>query len=216
MKRRRAHGHPRPARSRAARARRALPSILLAGATFFIPHAGKGTPKSRHSSHTSTHGKTLPQPAEAGDVPVGHVSFTTEFRLPPKIAYEHLIQEAAARYRLDPVLIRAVILTESAFNATAVSSAGALGLMQLMPAVAAELGVRNAFDPRENIMGGVRYLRQLLEAHDGDLALALASYNAGPGNVARYHGVPPFPETRNYIRKITAIVDGGRGEMILD
>ena len=92
---------------------------------------------------------------------------------------------------------------ESSFNATTVSPAGAKGLMQIMPAIAKEMGVTDPFDPRQNIMAGARYLRQLLDAHKGNLALTLASYNAGPGAVARYKGVPPFRETRNYVRKIT-------------
>jgi soluble lytic murein transglycosylase-like protein len=187
--------------------------MLLCGAAFFVPHAGKGPPKSRHSGASSSHHRAAHPTAVAGDVP--RVEVSAQYRLPPQ-AFEPLIYEAARRYQLDAALIRAVILTESAFDPFAVSTAGALGLMQLMPALAAELGVEDPFDPRENVMGGVRYLRQLLEAHDGDLALALASYNAGPGNVARYGGVPPFPETRSYIRKITRLIDNGRGELILD
>lgn len=126
--------------------------------------------------------------------------------LRPEDAYEHLIQEAAKRYRLDPALLRAVMQTESAFNPAAVSPVGAMGLMQLMPALAEEMGVGDPFDPRENVMGGAKYLRQLLDAHRGDIRLTLASYNAGPGNVKRYRGVPPFKETRNYVRKITHLL----------
>ena len=103
-------------------------------------------------------------------------------------------------------MIKAVMQTESAFNAMAVSPVGALGLMQLMPDVAAELGAVDPMDPRENIMAGSRYLRQLLDANRGNLKLALASYNAGPGNVANYRAVPPFKETQNYVKKITALL----------
>jgi len=122
----------------------------------------------------------------------------------PRHAYDHLIQEAAAKYHLEPALIRSVMCMESGFDPAAVSRVGALGLMQLMPDVAAELGVTDPFDPRENIMGGAQKLRNLLEQHHGNLALTLASYNAGPGAVAA-HGnkVPPFPETQNYVRRIT-------------
>jgi len=116
------------------------------------------------------------------------------------------VDEAAVKYRLDPRMIKAVIQAESAFNAMAVSPVGALGLMQLMPDVAEELGVTDALDPRQNIMAGSKYLRRLLDSHDGNVRLALASYNAGPGNVAKYRAVPPFKETRNYVKKVTALL----------
>lgn len=135
-----------------------------------------------------------------------HVDVATEFEVvPAREAYEAIIQEAAAEYDVDPALIRAVMQAESAFHPYAVSRAGAEGLMQLMPALADEMGVSDSFDPRENIRGGVRYLKQLLDRHNGNLDLALASYNAGPGNVARYGGVPPFRETRNYVKTIKAL-----------
>jgi soluble lytic murein transglycosylase-like protein len=134
------------------------------------------------------------------------VDVDTEFEaVPPNQAYEDIIQEAATEYDMDPALIRAVMQTESAFHPYAVSRAGAEGLMQLMPALADEMGVSDSFDPRENIMGGARYLKRLLEYHNGNLDLALASYNAGPGNVERYGGIPPFRETRKYVKTIKAI-----------
>lgn len=125
--------------------------------------------------------------------------------VPADEAYEDIIQEAAAEYDMDPALIRAVMQTESAFHPYAVSRAGAEGLMQLMPALADEMGVSDSFDPRENIMGGARYLKRLLDYHNGNLDLALASYNAGPGNVERYGGIPPFRETRKYVKTIKAL-----------
>jgi soluble lytic murein transglycosylase-like protein len=128
----------------------------------------------------------------------------------PGHAYDDLIAEAAEKYNLDPVMIHAVMQTESAFNALAISPVGALGLMQLMPEVAAELGADDPMDPRQNIMAGSRYLRQLLDAHRGNIKLALASYNAGPGNVAKYGGTPPFKETRNYVKKVTGLLADAR------
>jgi Rod binding domain-containing protein len=120
--------------------------------------------------------------------------------------YEPIIARAAERFDLDPALVRAVIAQESAGDTTAVSPRGAKGLMQLMDGTAAELGVRNPFDPEENIFGGCLYLRKQLDAWDGDLDSALAAYNAGPETVRRYGGVPPFPETREYVRRINAAV----------
>lgn len=142
----------------------------------------------------------------AGKMVIPQVDVATEFEVvPPSEAYEEIIQEAAAKYELDPALIRSVMQTESAFHPYAVSRAGAEGLMQLMPALANEMGVADSFDPRENIMGGARYLKRLLDHHNGNLDLALASYNAGPGNVARYGGIPPFRETRRYVKTIKAL-----------
>jgi soluble lytic murein transglycosylase-like protein len=114
-----------------------------------------------------------------------------------------LIIASAARNQLDPVLLYAVIQQESAFNSRAVSPKGARGLMQLMPATATRFGVRNVFNPQQNIEAGARYLRFLLDTFEGDLSLALAAYNAGEGNVRKYMGqMPPFRETINYVSEI--------------
>src|ERR1700694_1253951 len=116
---------------------------------------------------------------------------------------EVMVREVSARYNVDPALIRSVIETESNWNSKAISSKGALGLMQLVPGTARQLGVNNAFDPKQNLDGGVRYLHTLLERYNGDLDRALAAYNAGPGDVWRARGVPHFRETRDYVRKVT-------------
>lgn len=132
----------------------------------------------------------------------GMVRTSETFRLAPESAFEELIHEAATRFRLAPALIRAVIRAESGFDPGAVSRAGAKGLMQLMPALAADMGVTNAFDPRENIMAGAQHLSALIAEQNGNIALALASYNAGPAAVERYGGIPPFKETQRYVKTI--------------
>lgn len=115
---------------------------------------------------------------------------------------EALIDEASKVQRLSPALIKAVIRAESNFNPRAVSSAGAQGLMQLMPATAEDLRLGNPFDPEENIQGGTRYLRYLLDRFDQDLSLAIAAYHAGPGTVSRHGGVPPIEKTKHYLKKV--------------
>jgi soluble lytic murein transglycosylase-like protein len=116
--------------------------------------------------------------------------------------YRDLVEAAAKRYNVDADLISSVIAVESSFDPKAVSRKNARGLMQLLPETAARLGVRDIFDPRENIDGGTRYLRELLQQYNNDVALALAAYNAGPDRVQQYGRVPPFAETISYVRRV--------------
>jgi hypothetical protein len=120
-----------------------------------------------------------------------------------------LVEQTASRYQVDPDLIRAVIRVESGYDPKAVSSKGAMGLMQLIPATAQRFGVANPFDPKQNIEGGVNYLKHLLDLFGGDLNLSLAAYNAGEHLVQRSGGIPAIPETQNYVRKITSIYQPG-------
>lgn len=115
---------------------------------------------------------------------------------------DQIVFEAARKYALPPSLVRAVARAESSLNPTAISPKGAQGVMQLMPGTARDLGVVNALDPEDNVDAGARFLRQLLEKYQGRVAEALAAYNAGEGAVARHKGVPPYRETRSYIRKV--------------
>lgn len=124
---------------------------------------------------------------------------------PTKAAVHTIMTEAASAFNLDKALVRAIIQTESAFDVHATSAKGARGLMQLMPETAARYGVRDIFDPEQNIWGGTRYMRDLLEKFNQDLPLALAAYNAGENAVVRYGGIPPYPETRNYVQKVMAL-----------
>jgi soluble lytic murein transglycosylase-like protein len=121
--------------------------------------------------------------------------------------YAAEIDAAAQRHGLDPALLRGLIRQESGFNADAKSPAGAMGLTQLMPATAAGLGVTNPSDPAQSIEGGAKYLKQQLDRFGGDVAKALAAYNAGPGAVQRYNGVPPYAETQQYVQKVQAYAD---------
>jgi soluble lytic murein transglycosylase-like protein len=144
------------------------------------------------------------------DVPTDQIEgFEKDLSPPPSLrapadprTVSAAISSASDRHRIDPDLISSMIRAESGFNPNAVSRKGAQGLMQLMPQTASRLGVADAFDPGANVDGGTRYLRELLERYDFDLVKALAAYNAGPGKVEQYRGIPPYRETRAYVSRI--------------
>jgi soluble lytic murein transglycosylase-like protein len=133
-----------------------------------------------------------------------NVMATGASELPADVPYGAEITAAAKKHGLDPALLAGLVKQESGFNPNAGSPAGARGLTQLMPGTAAGLGVTNVLDPAQSLDGGAKYLRQQLDAFGGDVARALAAYNAGPGAVQRYGGVPPYAETQNYVRVVQA------------
>jgi hypothetical protein len=124
---------------------------------------------------------------------------------------DQLVEQTASRYQVDPDLVHAIIRVESGYDPKAVSNKGAMGLMQLIPATAQRFGVANPFDPKQNLEGGVNYLKHLLDLFGGDLSLSLAAYNAGEHSVQRSGGIPAIRETRNYVRKVTSIYQPGDG-----
>jgi soluble lytic murein transglycosylase-like protein len=184
---RRAHERPARDRRRQNRRRARLRSLLFT-ALALLPH------QFRHNVLKSASGPRVTTSIDSFEP------------MSPREAYNDIIHEAALTYAVDPALIRSVMQAESGFDPAAVSRTGAAGLMQLMPDLAAELGVEHVFDPRENIMAGARYLRQLLDRHHGNVKLTIASYNAGPGAVDRYGRVPPFKETQNYVKRVTNLL----------
>jgi soluble lytic murein transglycosylase-like protein len=131
--------------------------------------------------------------------------------VPPE-QIDQLVQQNADIWQVDPALIKSVIANESSFNANAQSPVGAQGLMQLMPETAASLGVKNPYDPAQNVAGGTRYLRSLLDRFKGDTRLAVAAYNAGPGAVEKYGDVPPYAETQSYVKNVLGSLDQYRAQ----
>ena len=126
---------------------------------------------------------------------------------------ESIFEKAAKTYNVDVELLKAMAKAESDFDPNATSKSGAMGIMQLMPATAKGLGVTDAYDPEQNIMGGAKYIASLLEKYDGNVSYALAAYNAGSGNVDKYGGIPPFEETQNYVTKILGYLQNGGVEV---
>ena len=161
-------------------------------------------PKPQASPSPLAAAPAQPAPADAPASGSANVVKTAPFVSAPPAALDRVVQQTAERNHVDPQLVRAVISTESNWNPGAVSSKGAMGLMQLAPETAHRLGVGNAFDPAQNIGAGVAYLGMMLERYKGDVNKALAAYNAGPGAVDRFGGIPNFRETRNYVAKVTS------------
>lgn len=154
----------------------------------------------------------LPEAAISGYVPdeiVEEVAAAVA-AAPPGVDLDALIAETARRHHLNPALVRSVVAVESAFQPDAVSAKGAQGLMQLMPQTARSLGVADPFDPAQNLDGGTRHLKDLVARYGGNLDLALAAYNAGQGAVAKHRGVPPYRETRQYVKKVLERYRKGR------
>ena len=189
--------------ARAIAGRLLLAAVVLAAGGLPIPVVSAGAVRLvdgdgvLHLTNVPTDPRYRGQPGTTGIASV---------RIPPTdrsaSRYAAEIQEISARYGVSAALVEAVVRTESGFDPAAVSAKGAGGLMQLMPGTAQALGVVDRFDPRDNIIGGVRHLRYLLDRYQGSLSLALAAYNAGEGVVDTYRGVPPYPETQQYVRQV--------------
>ena len=151
-------------------------------------------------------------PQDLGPVAGHPLPFVKKKNRHPLAVYDPIIRAASKRYNIDPNLIKAVIFAESSAKAHAVSGKGARGLMQLMPRTARSLGVSDLSHPGQNIDAGTRYLKQMMDKYDGNIKLALAAYNAGPGTVSRYQGIPPYRETRQYIQKVMTYYNGRKSE----
>lgn len=194
-----------------------LTATMALAATTLLGLAAPQTSASETARHLVdadgvVHLTNVPADPRYRGLPGATGTTTGWLRLPPRSLprYAAEIQAIAREHGVSPGLITAVMRTESGFDRAAVSPKGAGGLMQLMPGTAAALGVVDRFNPRENISGGVRHLRYLLDRYQGSVALALAAYNAGEGVVDTYRGIPPYPETQQYVRRV--LTEAGLGE----
>ncbi len=163
--------------------------------------AGNSKSKRLRSTVTAQHSKTTPPPA-----PAPSRARLASSKYPS--TYVDIINTACGRHGIDPALVHAIVKVESDFNPYALSQKGAMGLMQLMPQTAVVMNVGNSFNPDENIAGGVKYLRYLIDRYEGNLPLALAAYNSGETAVKKWGTIPPFPETQNYVQRIMKIYNG--------
>ena len=154
------------------------------------------------ASFASLVSSALDANSDAGQTASTQESVSQVPAIVPPAQVDRLVTANASAWGVDPALVKAIIANESGFDANATSKTGAQGLMQLEPGTAAELGVRDAYDPAQNISGGTRYVRGLLDRFHGDLRLAIAAYNAGPGAVMKYNGVPPYAETQAYVENV--------------
>ena len=189
----------------ARRCRAALAVLAASLAALAAGPADAGGTYTRVDEEGVTHLTDAPTDARFRPAPGASGTASGWLAVPPTARgnrWGEEIREISERYNVDPTLVHAVIRAESAFNPWAVSRKGAQGLMQLMPRTASALGVRDSFNPRDNIEGGVRHLRYLLDRYPGNLSLVLAAYNAGEGAVDQYGGVPPYPETQQYVQRI--------------
>jgi soluble lytic murein transglycosylase-like protein len=147
------------------------------------------------------------QPLESGDSESITYNTLSKFKHRKERLFHPIILQEAKRYKVDPCLVKAIILAESGYNPRAISKRGAKGLMQLMPSTAEALGVEDIFNPKQNISGGIRYFKQLVKKFDGDVKLALAAYNAGSQKVRHFQGIPPYKSTQYYIEKVFKYYD---------
>lgn len=187
-----------------------LAALAVLSGLVLVPDAGADTYRLVDGSGV-VHLTNAPADPRYRNLPAGSGSATGWLRMTEtsRSLYASEIREISKRHGVDPGLVESVIRAESAFNPTAVSRAGARGLMQLMPKTAIALGVRDSFNPRENIEGGVRHLRYLLDRYPGNVALAVAAYNAGEGAVDAHRGIPPYPETQQYVYRVLRGGGGG-------
>lgn len=160
----------------------------------------KALENSQNTSQTGTTGADT-SGISAAQTTASSANFYTSGEL------DSIFEEAANSYGVSSIILKSIAKAESGFNPSAVSNAGAVGIMQLMPSTAAALGVSNSYDARENIMGGAKYISQLLSNYQGNISLALAAYNAGSANVDKYGGIPPFTETQNYVKKVLSYME---------